>query len=372
MLMSQWGIWDQNSWIALLWIISFFIFPLIYPWMQRAQLLAKIRREVAELEHYSLRGRRIYLNYVKQFNEGKKNDLEKIIDTTLEFFYIPPVQLDPYGVLRRLEFLMDTARDKIKYFVNKLIRNADPEIKANTENIMLTALSLNLIYKYARHYYIIGEKTKNIGILYQLEIILPQLKEIAKAYYNSFYATVKGIPIGDSVGPMVALRLIGSNKPIYITEEIIGAEIEMEKRKVIVIKAAGPGGRVGKPGEAIGRLIEKYNGRINLIVMIDAAQKLEGEKSATIAEGVGAAIGDPGPEKYKIEELATKYGIPVEAVIIKESIEEALSALSKKLAIAVDKAVERVKEIILEKVPEGGVAIVAGIGNTIGIGNYIG
>jgi hypothetical protein len=99
---------------------------------------------------------------------------------------------------------------------------------------------------------------------------------------------------------------------------------------------------------------------------------LESEETGTIAEGVGAAIGDPGPEKYKIEESSTKYGIPVESIVIKQGIDEAVSAMSKKLAESVDKVVERIKNIIRERVPEGGLVIIAGIGNTIGVGNSLG
>jgi len=103
--------------------------------------------------------------------------------------------------------------------------------------------------------------------------------------------------------------------------------------------------------------------------MVDAAAKLEGERTGQVAEGVGAAIGDPGPEKYKIEEVATKYKIPLDAVTIKESIEEAVSTMRKEIVEGVEAAVERVKNIIRTRTKEGDVVILAGIGNTIGVGN---
>ena len=68
---------------------------------------------------------------------------------------------------------------------------------------------------------------------------------------------------------------------------------------------------MGKPGEAIKRVVEENNGKIATIIMIDAALKLEGEKPGAVAEGVGAAIGGPGTEQYKIEESILKYKIPV-------------------------------------------------------------
>ncbi|MEM0320299.1 MAG: DUF1512 family protein, partial [Candidatus Nezhaarchaeales archaeon] len=62
-------------------------------------------------------------------------------------------------------------------------------------------------------------------------------------------------------------------------------------------------------------------------------------------------------------------GVGLDAIIIKQSFEEALTTMRKEIAEAVDKAMEVVKRIVRERVAEGGVAIVAGIGKTIGVGN---
>jgi len=84
---------------------------------------------------------------------------------------------------------------------------------------------------------------------------------------------------------------------------------------------------------------------------------------------VGAAIGDPGPEKYKIEESALEYRIPLVAIIIKQGFNDAISPMIKTIADKVDDVVNRVKNLVLETVPEGGIALIVGIGNTLGIGN---
>ncbi|MEM4703661.1 MAG: DUF1512 family protein, partial [Candidatus Bathyarchaeia archaeon] len=60
--------------------------------------------------------------------------------------------------------------------------------------------------------------------------------------------------------------------------------------------------------------------------------------------------------------------IPVNAVIIKEDIGDAVSPMRKEIFEAVDKAIERVRQIILERTKEGDKVIIAGIGNSIGIG----
>src|SRR5690606_16909668 len=102
--------------------------------------------------------------------------------------------------------------------------------------------------------------------------------------------------------------------------ETVYSEGEYKGRKLYLLKAEGPAGTVGRPGEAITRLAGDMGIKIDAIVMIDAALKLEGEKTGEVAEGIGAAIGGIGVEKYQIEEVATQMQIPVYAVIVKQSV----------------------------------------------------
>ncbi len=146
------------------------------------------------------------------------------------------------------------------------------------------------------------------------------------------------------------------------------AKVPIEDRTAYVIKAEGPGGNIGKPGEAMKQIIEENEGKISTIIAIDAAQKLEGEKPGQVAEGVGVAIGGPGVEQYKTEETTLKYKIPVNAVVIKEDIGDAVSPMRKEIFDAADAAIERIKRLLLERTKKGDSVIIAGIGNTVGIG----
>ena len=104
-----------------------------------------------------------------------------------------------------------------------------------------------------------------------------------------------------------------------------------------------------------------------MIIMVDAALKLEGEKTGEVTEGIGAAIGGIGTERFKIEEEATKFNVPVYAIVIKQSILEAVTTMKKEIVDAVDPAIEKIKRLILETTKEGELVIIAGIGNTAGI-----
>ena len=80
---------------------------------------------------------------------------------------------------------------------------------------------------------------------------------------------------------------------------------------------------VGMPEVAVQKLTEDPLNKISMLVMIDAALKLEGENTGEIAQGIGAAIGGIGTEKFRIEEAATKNNIPMYAIVVKETMLEA-------------------------------------------------
>lgn len=297
----------------------------------------------------------------------KSSELPTRIKTFLDFFAIYPVDLDPSGIIRKLEHLLNTERKRIREFILSLAPKASKQDVDNFENILAIAHVLNMIYKYVRHNFILGEKTKSPFILMQLEMIMPLIMKYAKAYYNALEPFINLQPIGDGVGALVAAKLMYGQKYERIAEDTIVAEVFFEERRLIVIKAEGPSGVVGKPGEAISKIIEINKGNIDGIVMIDAAMKLEGEEVGSIAEGVGAAIGDPGPEKYKIEEEATRHKIPLYALVVKESLEDAITIMKKEIFDAADRIIEKIKAIVMSY-PKGATLVIAGIGNTMGIG----
>jgi hypothetical protein len=152
-----------------------------------------------------------------------------------------------------------------------------------------------------------------------------------------------------------------------VAKNMVAAEVLMKDRMLVLTKAKGPGGNVGKPGDAVENILKERKGEVKAIIMIDAAGKLEGEPTGGVAEGVGAAIGGIGVEKYKIEEAAKEYDVPLYAVVIKEDISHVVAPIVEALFNATDRAVESVKRIVEDRTEKGDSVIVAGIGNTVGI-----
>ena len=312
-------------------------------------------------------GRKVAIKTVKEIGKPSSDPTQRV-DQFLEYFAISPVNLDPSGIILRLEHLLDVREIRFMDDVHLMAPQADEIQTNNLENMLEAALALNIIYKIMRHYYILGKKTFSLYIIMQLQMVLPLIMREAKAYASALKAFTQGQPIGDGAGALVAATLMRKHEKTQIAKDVVMAKVPMEGRTTYVIKAKGPGGNVGKPGEAIKRIIEENDGKIALAIVIDAGLKLEGEKPGEVAEGVGVAIGGPGVEKYKVEEGALKHKVPVNAIIIKEDVGDAVSPMRKEIVDAVDNAIQRIKRLILERSKEGDNVIIAGIGNTIGIG----
>lgn len=303
---------------------------------------------------------------------GYKGDTSSLVDSLSEFFIIEPVSSEPTALMKRLEHLLLGREERFK----SVIREAVPEASKTERSILEVAIEvtavLNLIYKVVRHILMLGEKTNNWVLIMQLELEMPNILRLARAYRQALDSFISGAPVGDGLGPLVVSRIVkelgvNSVEREEIVEDTVSIRTSSKGRTLYLVKAEGPHATVGRPGEAVRLLVERLRGRISKIIMVDAALKLEGEETGFIAEGVGAAIGDPGPEKFKIETVATQYGISLDSIIVKESLEEAITTMKDKIVEAADKVAKRILEIVEKNVREGEAVIIVGVGNTVGI-----
>lgn len=352
--------------LQVLWLAFFILYMFYGQKIQVKIMLKEIEGSLFRLKLMRDRGREIAISTIKSISKGNSDPTDRI-DRLLEHVYIPPVDLDPSGIIRRLEHLINVRDFKFKEEVKLMVPDADETQINNLTNMIEAAMALNQIYKAVRHYYLIGKKTSSFYIILQLQMILPQIMMETKAYARALVAFKNGQPIGDGIGPLIAARLMHGSKSYEIVDDTVVGRVPLEGRVAYVLKAKGPGGNVGKPGEAIRQLLEEKGGEISRIIVIDAAQKFEGEKPGEVVEGTGVAIGGPGVDKYKVEEVATKYKIPLSAILVKEGIGDVVSTMRKEIADSVNEVIDRIKRIVRETTKEGDSVIIAGIGNTIGI-----
>lgn len=357
-------------------IFVFFIFMIfsgLILKVQSMQYLAQIREVITQLEKWSEEAKKTTIRMIRELGKPEK-DPTPIVEDYMEFVLIEPVERDPSGVFKRLEHLLDVRKSRFDDLIAKLAPAADRDQRANIDMTFEAAMALRQMFLVIRHFYYMGKETNNYAMIVSIQVALSFIMKYAKAYYNALKAFNEGQPIGDGAGALVASIFKnefvkdGNAESSEIAEDISLTPITFEGRNVLIVRAIGPGGRVGKPGDAIVNLIKEANGKIARVIMIDAGLKFEGEKTGKVVEGVGAAIGGPGVDKFKIEQEVTSQKVPVDAVIIKMSIEEALTPMKKEIYDGAYKAAERVKNMILERTKPGDTVIVAGIGNCIGIG----
>ena len=359
---------DLGMILQTLFSLSFIIYLFYAQRIQAMTMLRQVEGTLRKVKEIRDEGRRISIETVKEFGKSE-NDPSTEVDRFLEHFMIPPVSLDPAGIIGKLGQLVNVRESTFEAEVRTMAPEASDSEVNNLENLLEASLALNVYYKVIRHFYLLGKKTMNIYIIMQIHMILPMIVREIEAYSSALQAFKEGMPIGDSVGALVAAKLMHGHEWKDVAKEMVAAEVPYNGRTLIVTKAKGPGGSVGKPGDAVENILNGRKGKkkVKAVIMVDAAGKLEGEPTGGLAEGVGAAIGGIGVEKYKIEEAIKAHGIPTYAVVIKQDISHVVAPMVEELYTACDTAVETIKRMIDEKTEEGDIVLVAGIGNTVGV-----
>ena len=362
--------------LNLLFFVMIFISMFYGTKIQMWRSSKEVETGLEKLKKWNDECKEILLKVFKKYADKKEmdKDLQLKLDDFLSFVTIGPVSLDPYGIIAKLDHIIDIRDDRFKEEVSILapsVTPGSPEAQ-NLENLVEAAGAVDYIYRLIKHFLIMGKKSKSYILLMQISMQLSIILGMAKSYYRATKAFSEGSPIGDGLGPMVAGSFVRNVtqkddvEAVEIAKNTIMQEVDFEDRTIYVIRARGPGGTVGKPGTAIKNVVEEKD--ISRIFMIDAGLKLSSDKTGSIVVGVGAAIGGIGVEKFFIEDSSTKKDIPIDALICRQSLENAITVMTRPITQSVPDIVEKIKMGIRKRTVKGSKIIVAGIGNTIGIG----
>lgn len=353
--------------MLIIFYLPMFLFFFYGQKLQSWMMLNEVSRSLNRLKAMKERSRKETIDYVKNVLKPEGDPTVRI-DQFLEYFTIMPVETDPSGVMKKIEHLMLLRDERIRAEIKALAPNSNAVQVSTAENILEATTALNLIYKIVRHFYIMGKRTTSIYILAQLQMIMPLILQEAEALISAVDAFKQAQPIGDGIGAMVAAKLMLSKEKQTIAKDTVYSQMEYNGRTLYMVKAEGPAGNVGQPGVAVEKLVADMGLKFKSIIMVDAALKLEGESTGEIAEGIGAAIGGIGVDRFEIEEVATKNSIPLYAIVVKQSILEAISVMKKEIAETTDRVIKIMYRIIDEKTKEGDKILIVGVGNTFGVG----
>jgi hypothetical protein len=301
--------------------------------------------------------------------EVSGSELESTLKKMVDFAVIEPTALDPSGIVPKYKHILNTYVETYEHEIGRIVNDGI------TVKNMATAVEalryMNFIYKVVDHYYKTAKKYKAFYLVIQLTMLLPLLKELTDTVNEAVNSFIKGVPIGDSAGPLVAYNVLSQCwAPTYYSavKDTVVAECDYQGRKLYIIKAEGPGSTVGRLDEAVEYVFNKLNAKPKYIVTVDAALRLEGEKTGEVAEGIGVAMGGVGVEKFNIESYATKYGVPLYAFLIKMRQSEALTTMTNDIYNAVQHSTKRVLDFITTNVQPGESVLLIGVGNTVGVG----
>ena len=355
---------ESDPLMMLVWIIPIIIFVFYGQQIQLLVTSGEIKKAIKKLDKFRSDSKTELIDYVKK-NSDSGTDPTKKIEQFLDYFTIMPVDLDPNGIVDKVRHTVRSREDYTRNHVKLLLPNIDEIELSRVQTLLELASSLQMIHKIINHMFLTAKKQKNYPLILPLQMILPFIMEHAKAMNASIPAFKKGQPLGDGIGPMVVGKMMLNEDKQIISFQTVLAKINYEKRKLFLVKAEGPGSTVGRPDDALQKIVD--TDKIDAIIMIDAALKMEGEDSASIARGFGAAIGGIGTEKFQIEQIATQNEIPVFSIVVKQSVKEAITLMTKEIADQADNVRLQVNEMILENTIEGQSVVIIGVGNTAGV-----
>jgi len=355
---------DSNPLMMLIWILPIILFIFYGQRIQLQVTSSEIKKSIKKLDGYRIEARKELIDYVNK-NLSLKQDPIKKIDQFLEYFTIMPVDMDPNGIVAKVRHTVRAREDYSRIHVKSL----SPEIEEIELSRVLTLLeiatSLHMIYKVINHMFLTAKKQNNYPLILPLQMMLPFIMEEAEAITKAIPAFKLGQPVGDGIGPMVVGKMMLDSKKETVAFQTVLAKKEYAGRNLLLLKAEGPGSNVGRPGDAVESIVS--NNKPDVIIMVDAALKMEGEDSASTARGFGAAIGGIGTERFQIEEIATRNNIPIFAIVIKQSVKEAITLMTKDIANQAENVHSQIEEMIQENTAAGQTILLIGVGNTMGV-----
>ena len=355
---------DSNPFMMLIWMLPIILFVF---YGQRIQLIITsrdIKKRMSELEQFRNDSRDELINYIKQKLSPNGDPTQKL-DRFFDYFTIMPVDIDPNGIIPKIHNLVRSREDTTRKQVISMFSEINTLEITKVQNLLEIVTTLQLLHRIVRHLFLTAKKQNNYPLILPLQMMLPFIMEQAEALKDAVPAFKQGQPIGDGIGPLVVGEMMLGTKKQKAEFETVYSESEFNDRKLILLKAEGPYATVGRPGEATESLVEKL--KPNIIIMIDAALKLEGEDTGDVAQGFGAAIGGIGTDRFKIEAIATKHDIPIFAIVVRQSVKDAITLMKKEISDQTEKVRNQVYEMITDNSNPNETVLVIGVGNTLGV-----
>jgi len=373
-----------TTFFIILLLLVFFYGQNFQGWHASTQLKRALRKLEKSMEY----GNNLIKKSIAPFQSESQtaHDVEYFIKEMIEFFVLAPEKSE-HLTLSNLNELNVRREKRYLELIQKFLPRIEEQSLQQIVALLNTTTEINRLYKKVRHNLIVGEKTKSYWFLLQSASEISQTMLTAKAYRIALDSFMDNIPIGDSIGPLVVRKFARDNsldpntsltsetKTQIENDNYIKQSIHYRDRFCICLRAKGPEPRVGNPGMIIESVINKISSqdkKIAMLITIDAISRLEGEFPGTVAQGLGVAIGSMQKEKtdkIQIEHILNSQNpaIQMEAIVCRESLEEAFLPMIDPIKAAVPKILRILKQIIRSQTEPGDTVVIFGVGNALGI-----
>ena len=350
---------SDDGLLMLVWILPVILFVFYGQRIQLQITSGEIRKSIKELDRLRAGARSELLEYVRERAGGGR---EAALDRHISGFAIQPVGIDPAGLVGKMRRVLRSREDAARLSVASTgMRGAEAE---RAQTMLEAASALRAAYMAVNHMFLTAKKHRNYPLILPLQMALPSVMEEARALRDGVGAFRRGQPVGDGIGPLVLARMMRGLEKTEPAPQTAMARTEMDGRRVILLKALGPGPTVGRLDEAAEAALQ---GGVDAVVTVDAALRYEGQESGIVEEGFGVAMGGSGAERFSIEEAAAKAGVPVLAVVVRQSVREAVTLMTRQIAESAEETGERARQAVLRSAGPGKTVLVVGVGNTSGV-----
>ncbi len=355
---------DSDTLMMLVWILPIILFVFYGQRIQLWVTSSELKKGIKKLDSFRDKSRTELINYVRH-NLNAKDDPVNKIDKFLDYFTIMPVDMDPHGIVEKVRHTVRSREDYTRAHMLSLSPEMSELELTKVQTLLELASSLQMIHKIVNHMFLTAKKQNNYPLILPLQMVFPFIMEQAVAMKDAIPAFKAGQPVGDGIGPMVVGKMMLNVQKETVAFQTSFAKSDFEGRTLLLLKAEGPGSTVGRPADALEHVVS--DNKLDAVIMVDAALKMEGEYSASVAQGFGAAIGGIGTERFQIEAIAANANIPIFSIVVKQSVKEAITLMTKEIADTADNVRLQVHDMILENTEPGQSVAIIGVGNTSGV-----
>src|SRR3989344_6742931 len=134
---------------TIVWFLLFFVMMFLYPKLMISQTIWQLEKSAAELEALDARAQSITL---RKISKSPSKEQRAAVKRFMEFFAVGPVDLDPAGIIRKIDLVSRRADYKFKYFVSQIAPKFSMEEQSNIKNAIAGAMTAHQIANIVRHF----------------------------------------------------------------------------------------------------------------------------------------------------------------------------------------------------------------------------